>query len=614
VERRRIFRIRTGTKVVAACAVLITALSTNVPSATAAVSLSFVRQVGQSGHATLYPWGLATAPDGTILITDYWNFRIARYSTSGTYLGDVVTASSKGTLPQQHLSPYGVAVDPRNGDVYFGDVDAGATVDKYTASGIFIRAIGGLGSGTGKFQYPAYVAVNSQGQLYVVDSRQPNVEVFDPNGNFLFQFGNVQPGRLATPRGIAIDSQDRVYIADNWNHRVAVFSANGTFLYGFGSSGTNPGQFGPNADLRGVAVDSVHGWVYVVDSALNVIDKFDLQGNFILRWGSYGTTAGKFVEGGRGITVDGAGNVWVADLGDFRVQKFDSNGGFLAAYPSANEVPPLGGFNAPTDVAVAPDGSIYVTDQRNWRIEKFAPNGTFQLAWGNRGGGPYGFDYARGIAVDPTNGDVLVADTDNAKLKRYTSNGTFLWVAGGSDSATIGRIKAYSLDVGPDGTIYFANEATPPDIVTLDPNGHLIRRWGTSGSGAGQFLFPRGIALDSDGTLWISDSRRSTGIVQHFTATGTYLGGFGIHGTGPDQINQAGDVVVDANYVYVADTNANRVKIFTKSGTFVGSTPGGGKAPGRMLQPIGMDMTPNGHIYVAEQGGERIQEFAVVAS
>ena len=150
--------------------------------------------------------------------------------------------------------------------------------------------------------------------------------------------------------------------------------------------------------------------------------------------------------------------------------------------------------------------------------------------------------------------------------------------------------------------------------MTLDPSGNLIRRWGTTGSGPGQLLFPRGIALDADGTLWVSDSRRSNGIVQHFTATGTYLGGFGTHGTGLDQINQAGDVVVDANYVYVADTNANRVKIFTKSGTYVGSTPGGGKTPGRMLQPIGMDMTAAGRIYVAEQGGERVQEFSVAAS
>jgi tripartite motif-containing protein 71 len=607
---RRIFLTRGGTKAIAACVVLITALATTGQPASAAVSLTFVRQIGGPGHATVYPWGLTTAPDGSILITDYWNWRVARYSTSGAFLGDVVTATTKGSQPQQHLSPYGVATDPRNGDVYFGDVDSGATVDKYTASGTFIRSIGGLGSGTGKFQYPAYVAVNSQGRLYVVDSRQPNVEVFDPNGTFLFQFGTSGSGRLATPRGIAIDAQDRVYIADNWNHRVAVFNADGTFLYGFGSSGTAPGQFGPGGDLRGVAVDATHGWVYVVDSALNVIDKFGLAGNFIMRWGSYGTGAGKFIEGGRGVTVDGDGNVWVADLGDFRVQKFDSNGGFLAAYPSLNEVPPLGGFNAPTDVAVAPDGSIYVTDQRNWRIEKFAPNGTFQLAWGNRGGGPYGFNYARGLAVDPRNGDVLVADSDNAKLKRFTSSGTYMWTSGGSGSS-IGRIKAYSLDVGPDGTIYFANHATPPDIVILDANGGLIRRWG---SGTGRFLFPRGIALDADGTLWISDSQRSTNVIQHFSATGTFLGGFGTRGTAADQINQAGDVVVDANYIYVADTNANRVKIFTKSGTFVGATLGGGTAPGRMLGPIGMDMTANGHIYVTEQGGERVQEFAVMAS
>ena len=167
----------------------------------ATVSVNVVRQVGGSGHATMYPWGLGTAPDGTILMADYWNFRVGRFSTNGTLIGNVITTASKGTLPQQHLSPYGVATDPRNGDVYIGDVDAGATVDKYTASGQFIRSIGGLGTGNGKFDYPAYVAVNSQGNLYVVDSRQPNVEVFDPQGNFLFAFGTSGAGRLATPRG-----------------------------------------------------------------------------------------------------------------------------------------------------------------------------------------------------------------------------------------------------------------------------------------------------------------------------------------------------------------------------------------------------------------------------
>jgi tripartite motif-containing protein 71 len=580
----------------------------------ATVSVTVVRQVGGSGHATMYPWGLGTAPDGTILMADYWNFRVGRFSTNGTLIGNVITTASKGTEPQQHLSPYGVATDPRNGDVYIGDVDAGATVDKYTASGQFIRSIGGLGTGNGKFDYPAYVAVNSQGNLYVVDSRQPNVEVFDPQGNFLFAFGTSGAGRLATPRGIAIDAQDRVYIADNWNHRVAVFNAAGVFQFGFGSSGTAPGQFGPGGDLRGVAVDSANGWVYVVDSALNVIDKFDRQGNFILRWGSYGTTGGKFIEGGRGVAVDGSGNVWVADLGGFRMQKFTPTGQFIAAYPSANEVPPLGGFNAPTDVAVGPDGSIYVTDQRNWRIQKFNAAGTFVTAWGNRGGGDYGFNYARGLAVDPRDGDVLVADTDNAKLKRYSSSGVFEWVAGGSDTA-IGRIKAFSLDVGPDGTIYFANEATPPDIVILNPNGGLIRRWGTMGNGAGQFQFPRGISLDpTDNTLWVSDARRANGVIQHFTQTGTYLGGFGAKGTATNQFKQAGDIVVDATYVYVTDTDSNQIKVFTKSGTFVGAYGGGGKTPGRMLAPIGMDITSTGRIYVAEQNGERVQEFRVVVS
>src|SRR4051794_29956193 len=135
--------------------VLASLLVVRMPTGRAAVVATPVRQVGGPGHAALYGWGAATAADGSVLLGDYWNYRIAHYAKNGTFLGDVVTNANAGLKPNQHQSPYGIAVDPATGNVYFGDVDNNATIDEYSATGTFLREWGGKGSGVGKFQYPA---------------------------------------------------------------------------------------------------------------------------------------------------------------------------------------------------------------------------------------------------------------------------------------------------------------------------------------------------------------------------------------------------------------------------------------------------------------------------
>src|SRR5256885_34166 len=123
-----------------------------------------VRQIGGSGHAGLYGWGAATLPDGSVLIGDYWNYRIVHYAKDGTPLGTVVAPAST------HKDPYGIGVDPTNGDIYFGDVDGAATVDKYSADGRFLLQFGAKGTGPNHFVYPSRVAVATDRTVYVADS------------------------------------------------------------------------------------------------------------------------------------------------------------------------------------------------------------------------------------------------------------------------------------------------------------------------------------------------------------------------------------------------------------------------------------------------------------
>jgi tripartite motif-containing protein 71 len=560
-------------------------LSVSAASA-AAFSLTPVRTIGQSGHAGLYAWGMEAAPDGSILVADYNNFRVQRFSRSGAFLGTAIPRDS------HHTVPYDVAADPRNGDIYIGDVDSGATVDKYSSTGRFLLSFGGVGSGPGRYVYPGYLTVASTGRVFVVDSRDHNVVAVSPTGQELFQIGRQGSanGQFNNPRGIGIDAQDNIYVADNRNHRVQVFNSDGTFLRRFGSSGTGPGQFGPSANLRGLAVDQKNGWVYVADATNSMISKFTLQGQFLLRFGGEGTGTGKFLDGPRGVTVDQDGNVWVGDMANFRAMKFTSGGQYLLSVPSPAEPPPPGGFNQPWGVAVDGNGKVFVADSYNWRMQRFSATGTFELAWGTR----KMFSYQRGVAIDRRDNSVVVADTDHGSVKKFTNDGRLLWTADG---------KGVQVDVGPDGRIYVPDVGLRR-IRIISASGAQL---GAIGSG---FNYPRGVAVDpSNGSVWASDS--GLGNVRQFSMSGALLRTIGSKGNNANQLSQAGDVAVSATHVFVADTNTNQIKVWTKGGQFVGAFGGGGRTLGRMLSPMGLDIRGD-MLYVAERTGERVQVFRIV--
>ena len=144
----------------------------------------------------------------------------------------------------------------------------------------------------------------------------------------------------------------------------------------------------------------------------------------------------------------------------------------------------------------------------------------------------------------------------------------------------------------------------------LSSSGSLLTSF-SNGSGPA-FSQPRGIGVDPvDNSIWIADAGR----VRHYSNTGAYLGSVGTPGTGTANLGQVGDVEVDADFVYVADSSNNRIKVWRKAGTFVGAFGGPGTALGSFNAPWGMDLSASGtSLYVAEMNGERIQEFAVVAS
>ena len=112
-----------------------------------------------------------------------------------------------------------------------------------------------------------------------------------------------------------------------------------------------------------------------------------------------------------GIALDPEGNVWVADMANDRVQKFNSKGEYLLKFGS--EGSGNGQLQNPRDIALDSKGNVWVADTENHRIEKFNANGEYLSQFGSHGSGNGQLTWPEGIAIDPK-GDIWVSDTSTA--------------------------------------------------------------------------------------------------------------------------------------------------------------------------------------------------------
>jgi hypothetical protein len=365
-------------------------------------------------------------------------------------------------------------------------------------------------------------------------------------------------GGFKIPEGAATDAAGNVYVADTFQHRVQKFDSSGNFLSTWGKDvvvggGTGfevciaaascqagqPGGLGGELNIpTDIATDAV-GNVYVIDSSNRRIQKFDASGNFQLTWGKnvniFGGTGfetcnaaaicragqdgalGGELSNSKGIATDAAGNVYVADSANNRIQKFDSSGGFLRAWgkdvvggnaetgfeictaaasckKGAGGV--LGGeLSTPSGVATDGAGNVYVAERTN-RIQKFDSSGNWSRTWGGgvvdgapafqictngpkcqggTAGGTGGeLNSPNGVATDAA-GSVYVADTFNDRIQKFDSSGNFLrtWgkdvITGNADTGFEICTVAASCQSGVLGTL----------------GGEMARPWGIATNAAG---------------------------------------------------------------------------------------------------------------------------------
>lgn len=580
----------------------------------AAVSATYVRTIGRPGHAGLYAWGMATATNGTILVGDYNNRRIKRYSTSGQLLQSF---SCGGTGQGCTIQPYGIAVDPNDGSIYVFDVNPPREVEKFNAAGQYVKTIVDP-----TFKYTARGQVDSQSRLIVVDSHNisaqfPNrVKVLDKDGNFLFEFGQngTAPNQLGVVRGIAIGPNDDIYLSDVGNRRFDVYDKNGQFLRNFGTAGAGPCLLG--ADVRGLAMDKADRLLYAVDATDSRVEVFDIDtGQCVRSFGGFGYDPGQ-IAGGREITIGPDGNLYVADYTATKVSVFTPTGQWVREIPNPPQPAPNGGFNQPEGVAVSQgNGNVYVTDTFNHRIQQFTSTGTFLRTWGFRGvNDPMAMDYPRGLSVDPSNGNIWMNNTRSGNIKQYSASGAFVSQFGKQGrTAPEDFYYARGIHAGTDGRLYI-------------PDSGNLRFKAVSKTGAVAWTQPCGAAAGTDNFILMgctTAAQDSAGNVYtaaptenkvyKFDRNGTLIWKQGVQGTGPGQVNQPYGVAVRGNRLYVSNMASDRINVYDLNFVPQGNFGSLGSSHGQFRDPTALAFDAQGRLYVVDMFNERVEVFTVTS-
>jgi uncharacterized repeat protein (TIGR01451 family) len=399
------------------------------------------------------------------------------------------------------------------------------------------------------------------------------------------------------PRGVAIGSDGSVYVVDT-NNLIQKFDSNGNFITKWGSYGSSDGQFkGP----YGIAVGS-DGLVYVADTYNHRVQKFDSNGNFITKWGSQGSGNGQFSYP-NGIAIGPDGSVYVADTNNNRIQKFDSSGNFIAKWGSPGSS--NGQFSYPIGIAIGIDGFVYLADTYNNRIQKFDSDGNFITTWGNYGGGNGQFNSPSGITVG-TDGSVHVTDTYNHRIQKFDSNGNFITTWGSQGSGNGQFNYPYGIAVRSDGSVYVA-DTNNNRIQKFDSSGNFITKWSTSGSGDGQFYYPQGVAIDSNGSVYVTDTTNHR--IQKFDSSGNFVTKWGSYGSSNGQFRYPDGIAIGSDgFVYVIDRS--HIQKFDSNGNFIAKWGSIGHGDGQFDSPGGIAINSNGlYVYVTDRNKHRIQKF-----
>jgi DNA-binding beta-propeller fold protein YncE/fibronectin type 3 domain-containing protein len=565
----------------------------------------------------------ATVGDGTVTLSwqsvpvaatysVYWSNRAGVTKASGTQIPNVTSPYGHQQLMNGKTYYYVVtAVGPASESAESEEKSATPWTPVPPAHALSVLA--GIPSGRGtvdgagpeaRFNRPSAVAVDGSGNLYVADTESCTVRKITPAGIVTTLAGAPgQPGyadgagtaaRFDAPTGVAVDGAGNVYVSDSTNQIIR--------------------KIGPDG-----AVTTLAGLAHQSGSADGV------------------GAGARFLWPG-GVAVDGSGNVYVADTGNFTIRKITPAGvvttmaGMAGQSGSADGTGSVARFSSLASLTVDGSGTLYVGDQDT--VRKVAPAGLVTTLAGVAGqsgsadgtGSAARFGGSLGVAADQS-GNVYVADGNGSTIRKVTPAGVVTTLAGAADqngsadgSGLTARFnQPTGIAVDQAANLVYVTDTANNDVRRVTTGGVVTTVAGTPGQAgsadgtgtAARFSGPSAVATDGSGNAYVADTWNDSIRVVTPAGVVTTLPVWG------SQFNGPRGVAVDASgQIYVADHWTHTIRKISSGGAVTvlaglvgesGSADGTGGAA-RFNSPSGLAVDGSGNAYVADTYNSTIRK------
>jgi sugar lactone lactonase YvrE len=351
-----------------------------------------------------HPYGVTADPAGRVFVADNMNHRVVRFSTAPTYPYKG-RWGAYGTEAGRLAYPRALASDGQ-GNLYVANT-GNDRVDVYDHGGRLLRSFGSSGRATGQFNTPLGVAADGSGLRAVADSVNGRIQFLAPDGSIASAWGSPAPGPTILPRPVAVafDGGGNAFVLDQRRARIVVFSREtGLPARTIASQGSGPGQL---LDPSALTID-VTGTISVADTGNRRIARFAADGTYL------GAITGTGPIRGIAVTPDGSRIYSSGDRN--RIAVHDPAGALLDWFGGTGSK--LGKLNTPAQITLDGAGNLWVADRGNHRVQQFGPDGERLAAFGERGTGAGQFLRPTGVSVD-CRGGLTVTDTDNNRVQQF---------------------------------------------------------------------------------------------------------------------------------------------------------------------------------------------------